>query len=380
MDASIQHEAPSGAAVANVDERDAGGRRAQGLRHPGGSGKASCGSGGGAGRSADRDLGEGEEPSLLQRGSPSSLCPHARGGGAGLQHPVQLLQSQIRLRQRVAPRRGQREADAGAGRQEGAGGRLDDPADDGARHRRPGRSARQSRKDLQDLRADRQDRARHQALPVDQRAGAARSRRHHRRLQRRSRHHHHQHGRSRDRREDLSLGVLEAQALHRRRGREAADRPAAAGSGDAHRARHPVQGQLGDDPGRQRQASRRGQQGGEIARRVPAQHHAADLGAGARHRVRPHRPARPDGAGTQGAAGQLRRRNEHDAALPPVPRRRGRIARRGSQRRVHHRQDHGDGRQLRSRYAARPIRPRSRKSASPRSPPSRKSWRRWPAR
>ena len=39
----------------------------------------------------------------------------------------------------------------------------------------------------------------------------------HRQLQRRSRHHHHQHGRSGDRREDLSVGVLEAQALHRRR-------------------------------------------------------------------------------------------------------------------------------------------------------------------
>ena len=50
---------------------------------------------------------------------------------------------------------------------------------------------------------------------------AARSRRHHRGIQRRPRHDHHQYGRSGDRREDLSLGVLEAQALHRRRGREA---------------------------------------------------------------------------------------------------------------------------------------------------------------
>ena len=148
-----------------------------------------------------------------------------------------------------------------------------------------------------------EDRARHQALPVDQRAGAARSRRHHRRLQRRSRHHHHQHGRSRDRREDLSLDVLEAQALHRRRSREAPDRPSAAGPRNAHRARHSLQGQLGDDPRRQRQAPGRGQQGGEVARRLPAQHHAADLRARARHRVRPDRPARPDGAGAEGAAG-----------------------------------------------------------------------------
>ena len=121
--------------------------------------------------------------------------------------------------------------------------------------------------------------------------------------QRRSRHDHHQHGRSRDRREDLSLGVLEAQALHRRRGRQAPDRPAAAGPRDAHRARHSLQGQFGDDPRRQRQAPRRGQQGGEIARRLPAQHHAADFRSRARHRVRPDRPARPDGAGIEGAAG-----------------------------------------------------------------------------
>ena len=32
-------------------------------------------------------------------------CPHARGGGASLQHPVPLLRLQVRLRQRVASRR-----------------------------------------------------------------------------------------------------------------------------------------------------------------------------------------------------------------------------------------------------------------------------------
>ena len=176
------------------------------------------------------------------------------------------------------------------------------------------------------------------------------------------------------------VDLLEAQALHRRRSRQDPHRASDAGPRNAHRARHPVQGQLGDDPRRQRQAPGRGQQGGEVARRLPAQHHAADLGARARHRVRPDRPARPDGAGTEGAAGHLRRRDEHDAALPPVPRRRGRPARRGPQRRVHHRQDHGDGGRITTSTAARPIRPRSRTSASPRSRPSRKSWRRWPAR
>ena len=79
-------------------------------------------------------------------------------------------------------------------------------------------------------------------------------------------------------------GVEAAQDSHR-----AAD----AGPRNAHRARHPVQGQLGDDPGHQRQAPGRGQPGGQVARRLPAQHHAADLRARARHRVRPERPARP---------------------------------------------------------------------------------------
>ena len=122
--------------------------------------------------------------------------------------------------------------------------------------------------------------------------------------QRRSRHHHHQHGRSRNRRENLPLGVLEAQALHRNRSGADPHRPPVARPGNADRTRHPVQGQFGDDPRRQRQASCRGQPRRQVARRLPAQHHAADLGARARHGFRPDRPARPDGAGTEGSAGR----------------------------------------------------------------------------
>ena len=61
----------------------------------GGSGKASCGSGAGQDDLPHRNLGEGQEPSLLQRRGASSLCAHACRRRAGLQHPMQLLQSQI---------------------------------------------------------------------------------------------------------------------------------------------------------------------------------------------------------------------------------------------------------------------------------------------
>jgi nitrogen fixation protein NifB len=105
-------------------------------------------------------------------------------------------------------------------------------------------------------------------------------------VQRRSRDHHHQHGRSGDRRQIYPWVFWKHKRYTGRRGRAASHRPAAAGPRNADRARHPVQGQLGDDPRRQRQAPRRGQPGGQIARRVPAQHHAADLRARARHGVR----------------------------------------------------------------------------------------------
>jgi nitrogen fixation protein NifB len=75
---------------------------AGGCSSSGGAGKSSCGSSGGP-RHARRDLGQGQEPPLLQRGSAPPLRPHARGRGAGLQHPVQLLQSQVRLQQREPP-------------------------------------------------------------------------------------------------------------------------------------------------------------------------------------------------------------------------------------------------------------------------------------
>ncbi len=47
---------------------------------------------------------------------------------------------------------------------------------------------------------------------------------------------------------------------------------------------------------------------------------------------------------------RLRRRDEHDAPLPSMPRGRRRVAGRGPQRRIHDRKDHGDGSQLRLRH------------------------------
>ena len=193
-----------------------------------------------------------------------------------------------------APRRGQREADAGAGGQEGAGGGLHHSADDGARHRRSGRPACQSGEDLQDLRADLQDSARTSSCAC--RPTGSRCRTTSTRLP----------GSTSITSPSPSTWSIPRSARrsipwvfykHKRyTGVEAAKiltERQMLGPGDADRARHPLQGQFGDDPRHQRQASGRGEQGGQVARRVPAQHHAADLGAGARHRVRPHRPARP---------------------------------------------------------------------------------------
>ena len=119
-------------------------------------------------------VGKGQEPSLLQRGGASPLRAHARRGRARLQHPVQLLQPQIRLRQRIAARCGQRETDARTGIEKGARSGFRDSADDGARHCRSRRPPGQSCQDLQDVRADCQNCTRHQAVPVHQRAGIAR--------------------------------------------------------------------------------------------------------------------------------------------------------------------------------------------------------------
>ena len=202
----------------------------------------------------------------------------------------------------------------------------------------------------------------------------------HRKIQRRSRHHHHQHGGSRNRREDLSVDLLQPQAHRGRGGGADPVRAPDAGAGNAHRARHSLQGQFGDDPRRQRRASDRGQQGREGARRLPAQHHAADFRPGARHGLWPHGPARPERAGAEGAPGRLRRRRQHDAPLPPVPRRRRGPAGRGPLRGIHHGKNHGHGGQLRSRSREKPIRTRSNWSASPRSKRKKRSCKAYPAR
>ena len=55
------------------------------------------------------------------------------------------------------------------------------------------------------------------------------------------------------------------------------ERTAAAGPGDADRAGYPLQGQLRDDSGRQRQTLGGSESCGQVAGRVPPQHHAVDL-------------------------------------------------------------------------------------------------------
>ncbi len=80
----------------------------------------------------------------------------------------------------------------------------------------PGDACYDWKKTAGDLRGDLQRDPRHQALHLDQRPGPARPRRRTREHERRPCDDHHQHGRSRDRREDLSRGSsINTAALHR---------------------------------------------------------------------------------------------------------------------------------------------------------------------
>ena len=137
------------------------------------------------------------QSSVLFREGPPSLRPHARGRRPGLQHPVSLLQSQIRLLQRVAPRRRLGGVDAGPGGEKDQGGRGQHPADDRPGHRRPGRSAGQPGADLRHLPHVVRAGARHQAVRLDERPGPARQRGRAGQGQHRARHHHDQLRRSR---------------------------------------------------------------------------------------------------------------------------------------------------------------------------------------
>ena len=75
----------------------------------------------------------------------------------------------------------------------------------------------------------------------------------------------------------------------------------------------------------------------------------------------------PDGARTEGVAGQLRRRDEHDAALPPVSRRRGGPARGRPLARNSPRKRSWKWKFPTISNRVKPIRTRSNKSVSPRS-------------
>ena len=72
----------------------------------GGGGKASCGSGAGQGDMPPEIWEKVKNHPCYSEEAHHHYRAHACGGGAGLQHPVQLLQPQVRLRQREPPGRG----------------------------------------------------------------------------------------------------------------------------------------------------------------------------------------------------------------------------------------------------------------------------------
>ena len=208
----------------------------------------------------------------------------------------------------------------------------------------------------------------HQALRLDQRSRAARRRRGAGEAQYRACHHHDQLRRPRRRREDLPLDLLEEQADPGPRGGGDPHRAAAAGARDAGGARHPGQGQLGDDPRRQRHSTS-SRSARSSSRKGAFLHNVMPLIAEAEHGtfygiMGQRGPTRGRAAV---APGRVRRRHEHDAPLPPVPGRRGRAAGRGPRRRVHDGQDRRDGDRLRGRHEKRRRRPPRRSARSSRS-------------
>ena len=233
--------------------------------------------------SARGDPRQGAQPPLLLGRGPSPLCPHACGGGPGLQHPVPLLQPQVRLRQRVAPRRGLGAADPGPGGEEGDGRGRQHPADDGARHRRPRRSAGQPGTHPGHLPPALGEGPGHQAVRLHQRPGPAGAGGRAVQAQHRPRHHHHQlRGPGRGR-QDLSVDLLEQPPNQGAQGRGDPHRAAAEGAGDAGGQGRPGEGQLGDDPRGQRRAPQGGQSGGQGQGGLPAQRDAPDRRGRARH-------------------------------------------------------------------------------------------------
>jgi nitrogen fixation protein NifB len=142
------------------------------------------------------------------------------------------------------------------------------------------------------------------------------------------------------------------------------------------RARRAGEGQLGDDPGVNDQHLK------EVSRVVKAKgaflHNVMPLIAEAEHGtfyglMGQRGPTHDE---LQAAARRVRRRHGHDAPLPPVPRRRGRHARRGPRRRVHPGQDRAHGDRLRRGHGAREVHAAieaNREGAAQASPPARPS-------
>ncbi len=163
-------------------------------------------------RHARGHLGEDQGPPLLLRGGAPLLRPHARRGGARLQHPVQLLQSKVRLRQREPPGVVSERADAEQARRSHHG-RERGAAALGPRIAGPGDACYDWRKSKATFEAVSRDiRTSSSAISTNGLA-LPDQRRRARGHERRPRHDHHQHGRSRDRRADLPLDLLPEPAL-----------------------------------------------------------------------------------------------------------------------------------------------------------------------
>ncbi len=206
----------------------------------------------------------------------------------------------------------------------------------------PGDALASAAADLRDARGDTPRRAGPHPVPLDERPRAPRARGAARRPRRPPRDGHRQHDRPRDRRADLPVDPP---------GRAEGPRPR--GVTDPVRAPAPrdlaprergvlVKVNSVVIPGRERRAPPRGDEGGPGGGRVRREPRPAHLGARARHALRPLRTARTDRGGAGARADGLRARSRSprpgDAALPAVPRRRGRPARRGSVRGVHARE------------------------------------------
>lgn len=230
-----------------------------------------------------------------------------------MQHPVQLLQPQVRLQQRVASRSDQRGPHPAAGGGEDPHREGEDPRAQRHRHSRTRRPARE-RGDLRGPRADRQGVPGTDPVHLHQRPGPPRLRPEAVLPGRQVRHRNHERPGPRDWIEDLRLRALRRKEAHRRGGRGKA--PRAPDRGHTHVRGHGYgrEGEHRHGPRDQRCGDPRPGEGGQRPRRIHSQHPAADPRG--RDEVRRH--ACPHPAGTQEAHGPVRARRKDDAPLQAV--------------------------------------------------------------